>query len=138
MPSESVASSRPGQLLELRDPRRRGRFNPLLFLPALIGMRRSIRARMAGRSGRSSRVNGVFTATIPQPMSTPTAAGMIAPLVASTVPTVAPLPKWQSGITATCLKMKPIDAVLVICCSASGSTLCGGRNRIARSFSRYI
>ena len=41
----------------------------------------------------SSRVSGVLTAIIPQPMSTPTAAGMIAPLVASTVPTVAPLPK---------------------------------------------
>jgi len=67
-------------------------------------------------------------------MSTPTAAGMMAPLVARTVPTVAPLPKWQSGMTATCLKMNGIDAVLRICSSAAGSTAAGGRNRIAFSF----
>ena len=38
---------------------------------------------------------------MPQPMSTPTAAGMIARLVAITLPTVAPLPRCTSGITAT-------------------------------------
>ena len=64
----------------------------LLFLPALIGMRRSMPARMAAGSLMSDRVSGVRTAIIPQPMSTPTAAGMTAPVVASTVPTVAPLP----------------------------------------------
>ena len=48
--------------------------------------------RMAPLSAMSSRVSGVFTAIIPHPMSTPTAAGMIDPVVASTVPTVAPLP----------------------------------------------
>ena len=37
-------------------------------------------------------LQGVRTAIMPQPMSTPTAAGMTAPRVASTVPTVAPLP----------------------------------------------
>ena len=37
---------------------------------------------------------------MPQPISTPTAAGMTAPWVASTVPTVAPFPYWQSGMTA--------------------------------------
>jgi hypothetical protein len=35
----------------------------------------------------------VLTAIMPQPMSTPTAAGMIAPLVGITLPTVAPIPK---------------------------------------------
>ena len=38
------------------------------------------------------------TAIIPQPMSTPTAAGMMAPLVGITEPTVAPLPRCTSGI----------------------------------------
>jgi hypothetical protein len=34
-------------------------------------------------------------------MSPPTAQGLIAPWVAMTLPTVAPLPSWQSGMTAT-------------------------------------
>ena len=58
--------------------------------------------RLAGRPGRSAAVNWVRTAIIPQPMSTPTAAGMIAPSVGMTLPTVAPLPRWASGISATC------------------------------------
>ena len=36
-------------------------------------------------------------------MSTPTAAGMIAPSVAITLPTVAPIPQCTSGMAATCL-----------------------------------
>ena len=63
-----------------------------LFFPALIGMRRSMPARTALGSGMSERSSGVRTAIMPHPMSTPTAAGMSAPWVASTVPTVAPLP----------------------------------------------
>ena len=47
----------------------------------------------------------VCTAIMPQPMSTPTAAGMIAPLVGITEPTVAPMPQCTSGMTATCLWM---------------------------------
>src|SRR5262245_40598965 len=47
---------------------------------------------------------------MPQPMSTPTAAGMIAPLVAITEPTVAPRPKCTSGMAATWLKMKGMRA----------------------------
>ena len=39
---------------------------------------------------------------MPQPMSTPTAAGMIAPSVGMTEPTVAPMPRWASGMSATC------------------------------------
>src|SRR5262245_19570053 len=38
---------------------------------------------------------------MPHPMSTPTAAGMIAPTVGMTLPTVAPTPQWTSGIAAT-------------------------------------
>ena len=49
-------------------------------------------ARIAAGSAMSARFSGVRTAIMPQPMSTPTAAGMIAPSVGSTVPTVAPLP----------------------------------------------
>jgi hypothetical protein len=37
-------------------------------------------------------VSEVFTADMPQPMSTPTAAGQTAPCIAITEPTVAPLP----------------------------------------------
>ena len=40
------------------------------------------------------------SAIIPQPMSTPTAAGQIAPFVAMTEPTVAPMPRCTSGIAA--------------------------------------
>lgn len=47
-------------------------------------------------------MNGVRTAIMPQPMSTPTAAGMIAPSVGMTDPTVAPLPRCASGIIARC------------------------------------
>jgi hypothetical protein len=42
--------------------------------------------------GRSLAVRLVRVAIMPQPISTPTAAGMIAPLVGITEPTVAPLP----------------------------------------------
>ena len=48
---------------------------------------------------------------MPQPMSTPTAAGMIAPSVGMTEPTVAPLPRWASGISARCGCTNGIDAV---------------------------
>jgi hypothetical protein len=43
-------------------------------------------------SGRSPAARLVRTAIIPQPMSTPTAAGMIAPTVGITLPIVAPMP----------------------------------------------
>ena len=42
--------------------------------------------------GRSFAVSEVRTALMPQPMSTPTAAGHTAPAMAITEPTVAPLP----------------------------------------------
>ena len=73
--------------------------SPLRPNPA--GALRSISERsFASESGRCSARNVVSTAIIPQPMSTPTAAGIIAPLVGITEPTVAPRPKWTSGMTA--------------------------------------
>ena len=52
---------------------------------------------------------------MPQPMSTPTAAGMIAPRVGMTEPTVAPLPRWASGISARCGKMNGMVEVVMAC-----------------------
>jgi len=60
-------------------------------------------------------VSDVRAATMPQPMSTPTAAGMIAPLVGMTEPTVAPMPQCTSGMTATCLWMKGSEATFKSC-----------------------
>ncbi len=57
-------------------------------------------------------MSDVCTAIIPQPMSTPTAAGMIAPTVGMTLPTVAPIPQCTSGITATHWWMNGIRATL--------------------------
>ena len=69
------------------------------------GTARSIAERSGARlSGRSSALSVVLQAIMPQPMSTPTAAGMIAFSVGITEPTVAPMPKWTSGMAATCLK----------------------------------
>src|SRR6266498_3704605 len=85
-------------------------FTVWLYLPADRGIAaailwcRSFRLSMS----MSAWVYWVRTAIIPHPMSTPTAAGMIAPSVGSTLPTVAPLPKWASGIRATCGWMKSI------------------------------
>lgn len=64
----------------------------------------------------------VRAAIMPQPISTPTAAGMIAPRVGITLPMVDPLPRCTSGITARCLKMKGIFAVFISCLRASSST----------------
>jgi hypothetical protein len=62
----------------------------------------SMRARSLPRSsGKSLASRLVSTAVIPQPMSTPTAAGATAPRMAITDPTVAPFPACTSGITAT-------------------------------------
>jgi len=66
-------------------------------------------------SGRSAASSVVRVAIIPQPMSTPTAAGMIAPRVGMTLPIVEPLPRCTSGITARWRKMKGRRAVLINC-----------------------
>ena len=55
-------------------------------------------------------------------MSTPTAAGQSAPFVAMTLPTVAPFPRWTSGIAATCRKTNGNAAVFFSWAIASGST----------------
>ena len=44
----------------------------------------------------------VRAATMPQPMSTPTAAGITASTVGITVPTADPFPACASGINAMC------------------------------------
>jgi len=70
------------------------------------GTARSIALRTPFKlSGRSEPVSDVCTAIIPQPMSTPTAAGTIASRVGMTLPTVAPIPQCTSGIAATHLWM---------------------------------
>ena len=84
--------------------------------------------------GRSSRFRGVLTAIMPQPMSTPTAAGMTAPLVGMQEPTVAPSPKWQSGMTAMCLKMNGIFEMFSIWARAWGSIWPSGTQVRARWF----
>jgi hypothetical protein len=65
----------------------------------------------------------VRTAIIPQPMSTPTAAGMIAPSVGMTDPTVAPLPRCASGISARYGWMNGIAAVRSACSRVLGSRM---------------
>lgn len=71
----------------------------------------SIAERMPSRvSGRSLAISEVRAAIMPQPISTPTAAGITAPLVGITEPTVAPIPTCTSGMAATCLKMNGILA----------------------------
>jgi len=66
------------------------------------GTARSIAERIvATLSGRSAALRFVLAAIMPQPMSTPTAAGMTAFSVGMTLPTVDPLPTCTSGITAT-------------------------------------
>ncbi|MCY1305884.1 hypothetical protein D9M70_557110 [compost metagenome] len=87
------------------------------------GTARSMALRRPWRlSGRSAALREVRAAIMPQPMSTPTAAGMIAPTVGITLPMVEPLPRCTSGMTARCLKMKGIFAVLINCWRASSST----------------
>ena len=94
---------------------------PLKLMPC--GTACSIAARTSRRlSGRSFAVRVVWTAIIPQPMSTPTAAGITAPTVGMTLPTVAPMPQWTSGITATHWWMNGIAATLRSWRSADSST----------------
>jgi hypothetical protein len=69
------------------------------------------RSSVSDLPARSTETNWVRTAIMPQPMSTPTAAGMIARRVGITDPTVAPSPRCASGISATCGKTNGIAAV---------------------------
>jgi hypothetical protein len=97
-----------------------------LWCPAPSGIARS----MASRSGASepfarssSTWNWVRTAAMPQPMSTPTAAGMIARSVGITDPTVAPRPTWASGMRAMCGWMNGIVAARSACSRVPGSRI---------------
>jgi len=70
--------------------------------PTPAGMTRSTRTSSgSSESGSRSSVTSSSAATMPQPMSTPTAAGITAPRVGITEPTVAPMPTWASGMRAT-------------------------------------
>ncbi len=92
------------------------RLTDWLAAPALSGIARSIASRTVERSAGSSSIEYCMrTAIMPQPMSTPTAAGMIAPRVGMTEPTVAPSPRWASGISARCGWMNGIQAVSSAC-----------------------
>ena len=72
--------------------------------PTPAGMEREKRSTRGVRSrGSALRFLLVRTAIMPQPMSTPTAAGMrVSAKVGMTLPTVAPLPRCASGMSATC------------------------------------
>src|SRR5208283_3850892 len=72
--------------------------------------------------GKSREFKSLCTAIMPQPMSTPTAAGMIAPLVGITLPTVAPMPQCTSGIAATHLNTNGSCATFRSCCLACSSS----------------
>ncbi|GAA4287641.1 hypothetical protein GCM10022262_20000 [Georgenia daeguensis] len=85
-----------------------------------ICSRSSAGGRPTPRSCRS--VNCVRTATMPHPMSTPTAAGITAPTVGITEPTVAPMPWCASGMSATCGSTNGMLAVRLACSSVSSST----------------
>src|SRR4051812_50109449 len=73
-----------------------------LYFPAERGTADSIAVRRLPRRciGRSLTTYGVRTAIIPQPMSTPTAAGVIAPGGGVTRPAGAPLPRGGAGLSA--------------------------------------
>src|SRR5258705_7998727 len=58
-------------------------------------------------------------------MSTPTAAGLTAPFIAITLPTVAPLPKCTSGIAATWWKTQG-RAEMFFSCSSATPSICAG------------
>lgn len=86
------------------------------------GTAASIAERSGAReSGNWFAVSVVRTAIMPQPISTPTAAGTIAPLVAMTLPTVAPRPQCKSGMTARCWWMNGRAATWRSCAMAWSS-----------------
>lgn len=75
------------------------RVKPLLYVYRVlltgIHLMRTGKVEVNLLSGRSRAVRLVWTAIIPQPISTPTAAGMIAPFVGITLPMVAPIPQMD-------------------------------------------
>ena len=72
--------------------------------PSPTGMRVlsfSWKARRKLISAKRDAGTSVSTAIMPQPMSTPTAAGITALSAATTPPMGIPYPRWASGINAT-------------------------------------
>ena len=63
----------------------------------------------------------VWLAIMPHPMSTPMADGMTAPFVGITDPTVEPIPKCASGISATCPSTMGRRDSILACSSVFGS-----------------
>ena len=107
--------------------RRRSPRRPRRWAARPTGMARSMAARSRRRSsGRSSLVRLVSTAAMPQPMSTPTAAGATAPRMAITEPTVAPRPAWTSGMTATWCATQGRAATFLSWVMTCESTSCRG------------
>ena len=87
------------------------------------GTRASISDRTPpSESGSALASSESRAAIIPQPMSTPTAAGTIAPRVGMTEPMVDPIPTWTSGIAATCECTNGRRATCSSCRTASGVT----------------
>jgi hypothetical protein len=72
-------------------------------------------------SSSSLEVRESCAAIMPQPMSTPTAAGMMARSVGITEPTVAPMPRCTSGIAATWWCTIGRREMLTSCWRAAGS-----------------
>lgn len=72
---------------------------------------------------------------MPQPMSTPTAAGITAPSVGITDPTVAPLPRCASGISATCGNTKGRPDVATAWARVASSRIEAQLNRVLLIFS---
>jgi hypothetical protein len=63
---------------------------------------------------------------MPQPMSTPTAAGRDRVFMAMTLPTVAPLPRWTSAMTATWCATQGRAATFLSCVMTFESTSSSG------------
>jgi hypothetical protein len=98
---------------------------------AAVALAEGLAVGHGGLDGAAQAVQGVRqvgafrevrAAIMPQPISTPTAAGMIAPTVGITLPMVEPLPRCTSGITARWRKMKGRRAVFISCWPAASST----------------
>jgi hypothetical protein len=68
-------------------------------------------------------------------MSTPTAAGIIAPTVGITDPTVAPFPRWQSLMSAMCGQIKGIADVLRACSRVASSQMLAQLNSLGFNLS---
>ena len=73
-------------------------------------------------SSSSAAVSESRRAIMPQPISTPTAAGMIALFLGITEPTVAPMPRCTSGIAATWWCTIGSFEMLTSCCRAAASS----------------